>query len=80
MHPLGGALPLLYEPVHVTSGALVAHVHSFASLCSRTSQYCGTFVPLSVSLWNDLDDSVFDCVGLLGFKSSFKTDSMFSSD
>ena len=28
-----------------------------------------TFVPLSVSLWNDLADSVFDGVGLAGFKS-----------
>ena len=26
-------------------------------------------VPLSVSLWNDLGDSVFDGVGLAGFKS-----------
>ena len=27
------------------------------------------FVPLSVSLWNGLSDSVFDGVGLAGFKS-----------
>ena len=27
------------------------------------------FVPLSVSLWNDLSDPVFDGVGLAGFKS-----------
>ena len=26
-------------------------------------------MPLSVSLWNDLDDPVFDGVGLAGFKS-----------
>ena len=26
-------------------------------------------MPLSVSLWNDLGDPVFDCVGLAGFKS-----------
>ena len=32
-------------------------------------QYCRTFVPLSVSLWNDLSDPVFDGVGLAGFKS-----------
>ena len=32
-------------------------------------QYRRTFVPLSVSLWNDLADPVFDGVGLAGFKS-----------
>ena len=29
-----------------------------------------TFIPLSVSLWNNLGDHVFDGVGLAGFKSS----------
>ena len=28
-----------------------------------------TFIPLSVSLWNDVADPVFDGVGLAGFKS-----------
>ena len=55
-------------PAHVTCGGLVAHRHSFAALCCRTSQYRRTFVPLSVSLWNDLDDPVFDGVGQAGFK------------
>ena len=31
--------------------------------------YRRTFVPLSVFLWNDLADPVFDGVGLAGFKS-----------
>ena len=35
----------------------------------QTSQYHRTFIPLSVSLWNDLVDPVFDDVGLAGFKS-----------
>ena len=35
----------------------------------RTSQYCRTFVPVSLSLWNDLANPVFDGVGLAGFKS-----------
>ena len=30
---------------------------------------CRTFIPLSVSLWNDLVDPVFDGVGFAGFKS-----------
>ena len=28
-----------------------------------------TFIPLSLSLWNDLADPVFDGVGLAGFRS-----------
>ena len=41
-------------------------------LCTTSLQnlaYRRTFVPLSVSLWNDLVDPVFDGVGLAGFKS-----------
>ena len=64
MHPLSGALPLPYVL------AAKAHRHSFAPPRCRTSQYRKTFVPLSVSLWNDLSDPVFDGVGLSGFKST----------
>ena len=70
LHPLYGTLPVPYVPVRVTRGALVAHRYTYAPPRCRTSQYCRTFVPLSVSLWNDLDDPVFDGVGLAGFKSS----------
>ena len=69
MYPLSGALPLRYVPACVTRGALVAHRHSFSPPRCKTSQYCRSFVPLSVSLWNDLSDSVFDGVGVAGFKS-----------
>ena len=69
MHPLSGALPLPYVPARVTHGALVAHKHSFAPPRCGTSQYRRTFVHLSVSLWNDLSDPVFDGVGLTCFKS-----------
>ena len=65
MHPLRGALPLPYVPARVTRGAL----RSFAPPRCRTSQYRRSFVPLSVSLWNDFSDPVFDGVGLAGFKS-----------
>ena len=54
MHPLSGALPLLYVPARVTSGALVAQRHSSMPPRCKTSQYRRTFVPLFVSLWNDL--------------------------
>ena len=69
MHPLSGALPLPYVPARVTRGALVAHRHSFTPPRCRTSEYRRTFVPLPVSLWNDLSDPVFDGVQLAGFKS-----------
>ena len=69
MHPLSGALTLPYVPARVRLGALDAHWHSFAPPRCRTSQYLRTFVPLSVSLWNDLSDPVFDGVGLALFKN-----------
>ena len=72
MHTLSGALPLPYVPECVTRGDLVAHSHSFAPPRCNTSQYRRSFVPLSVSLWNDLSDPVFDGVGLSGFKSRAK--------
>ena len=69
MHPLNGALPGPYVPVRVTRGALVAYQCTYAPPRCRTLQYSRTFIPFSVSLWNDLANPVFDCVGLAGFKS-----------
>ena len=69
MHPLNGALPGPYVPVRVTPGGLVTHRYSYASPLCRTSQYIRTFISLSVSLWNDLANPVFDGVRLAGFKS-----------
>ena len=68
-HPLCGALPVPYVPVRVTRGDLIAHRYTYAPPRCRTSQYRTTFISLSVSLWNDLVDPVFDGVGLAGFKS-----------
>ena len=69
MRPINGALPGPYVPVRVARGALVEHRYRYAPLHCRTSQYRRTFIRLSVSLWNDLTDPVFDVVGLAGFKS-----------
>ena len=69
MHSLNDALPGPYVPVRVTRGALVAHRYTYAPPRYKTSQYCRTFVPFSVSLWNDLADPLFDGAGLAGFKS-----------
>ena len=68
-HPLSGALPVPHVPVRVTRGALIAHRYTLVPPRCRTSQYSRTFIPLSVSLWNNLVDLVFDGVGLAGFKS-----------
>ena len=73
IHQLHGALPVPYVPVRVTCGALVTHRHTYASPHCKTSQYCRDFIPFSVSLWNDLDDPVFDGVGLAGFKTRANT-------
>ena len=69
MHSLCGPLPVPYVPVRVTRGALIAHRYTYAPPRCRTSQYRITFISLSVYLWNDLVDLVFDGVGLAGFKS-----------
>ena len=69
VHPLNGALPGPYVPVRVTRGALVAHLYTYAPPRCRTLQYSRTFIPISVSLWNDLPNPVLDGVGLAGFKS-----------
>ena len=68
-HPLNGALPGPYVPVRVTRGALIAHWYTYALPRCRTLQFSRTFIPISVSLWNDLPNPVFDGVGLAGFKS-----------
>ena len=76
VHPLNGARPGPYTLV--TRGAMVAHRFTYrtsvlvahrtsAAPRCRTSQYRRTFIALSVSLWNDLANPVFDGVGLAGF-------------
>ena len=69
VHPLNGALTGPYVPAWVTRGTLVAHRYTYAPPRCRTLQYSMTFIPFSVSLWNDLANTVFDGVGLAGFKS-----------
>ena len=60
---LCGALPVPYVPVRVTRGDLISHRYTFAPPRCRTSKYRRTFISLSVSLWNDLVDPVYDGVG-----------------
>ena len=68
-HPLYGALRVPYVQVRVTRGVVVAHRNNYVPPRCRTSQYHRTFISLSVYLWNDLCDPVFDGVGFSGFKS-----------
>ena len=53
----------------VTRGAVIAHRYTYAPPRCRIWQYRRAFIPLSVSLWNDLANPVFDSVLLAGFKS-----------
>ena len=69
MNPLYGVLPGPYPPARGTRGTLVAPPYTYAPPVCRTSQYHMTFIHLSVSLWNDLGDSLFNAVELAGFKS-----------
>ena len=69
MHNLYGALPDPHVPVRVTRGALIVHRYTSAPPSCRTLQYRRTFIPLSVSLWNDLGNPLFDGVRLACFKS-----------
>ena len=71
VHPLNGALPGPYVPARVTRGALAAHRYTYPPPRCRTLQYSRTFIPFSVSLWNDLANPVFDGVGLAGFKGQY---------
>ena len=57
------------DQVHPMHHLYCAQPGQHAPLCCRTSQHLGTFIPLSVSLWNDLGDPVFDGMGLACFKS-----------
>ena len=69
VRPLNGALPRPYVPARVTHGSLVANRYTYAPPGCRTLQHSRTFIPFTVSLWNDLANPVFDVVGLAGFKS-----------
>ena len=63
VHALNGALPGPHVAARVTRFALVAHRYTYAPPRCRTLQYSMTFIPFSVSLWNDLanpDSMVWD--------------------
>ena len=62
MHPLYGALLVPYVPVRITRVTVAAYRFTYALPRCRTSQHPSTFIPLSVSLWNDFTDPVFDMV------------------
>ena len=60
--------------VLTSPGVIVTVAESLIRDLGRVSEeypteYRKTFMPLSVSIWNDLTDPVFCGVGLAGFKS-----------
>ena len=59
MHPLNDALPGPYTSAGYTR-CPGSTSDTYAPPRCRTSKYCRTFVPLSVSFWNDLAYFVFD--------------------
>ena len=63
------AIPVPCVPVLVRRGAFIAHRYTYEPPRCRTLQYRRTFILLSVCLWNDMVDPVFDGVGLACFKS-----------
>ena len=70
MYILSGGLPVPYVPVRVTRSASVTRPYNtHLPPRSRTSQYRRTFILFSVHLLDDLDDPIFNYVGLAGFKS-----------
>ena len=73
MHPLYVVLPGPYVPVRLTRGAVISHRHTHAPPGCTTSHNRRNFIPLSVSLWNDVGDPIFDSVELAGFKSRANT-------
>ena len=69
MHALSGSLPAPYMRVRASRDALVAHRYTYAPPRCGTSQHRKNCIPLTVSMWNDLTDLMFDGVGLASFKS-----------
>ena len=67
LHHLYGALPVPYVLVRVIRGAVIAHRYTYSPSRCRTSQYSRTFITVSISLWNDLIDPLFEGVGLADF-------------
>ena len=66
MHPLNNALPGPYVQCGLHA---VPRSHIGVLMCRLAAEPAKPFFSLSVHLWNDLADPVFDGVGLAGFKS-----------
>ena len=78
-NPSTSTLWCLHVPfvsVRVTCGGIVAHRYSYAPSRCRSSQYRITFIPHSVSLCNDIGDSLYDGVRLVAFDSFWHTCSL----
>ena len=63
-------LLLVHVSVHVSDKWYTFQKRVGTARYCRITHYPRTFIPLSVSLWIDLANPVFDGVGLAGFKSN----------
>ena len=68
VHPLNGALPGPYVPVRVTR-VLWSHIGTLMRRLTAEPRNTAGLISVTVSLWIDLANPVFDGVGLAGFKS-----------
>ena len=67
IHSLYGDLPVPYVSVQITQNQLVTRRCSDAPPRSEPCSTQGLLFLCQYSLWNDLGDPVFDCVGMGGF-------------
>ena len=68
-HPLYEMLPGPRVVLRETRGSLSLHRHAFEVPRCKTDQFQRSFIPRMVRLWNVLDCSVFDGVGVGSFKT-----------
>ncbi len=69
LHPLNEMLPAPFVAGRVTRGAASAHRNVLSIPVCRTSQFKRSFIPSLTATWNGLADSVFEGVGVSGFKT-----------
>ena len=67
-HPVGSYVPAPFIPRRHTRFAVNRHSRTFDAVRCRTVQFSRCFVPVCVSLWNSLTESVFDGEGIGSFK------------
>jgi hypothetical protein len=68
-HPLARFLPQRFVPARSTRRTDALHQYALNPVRARTAQFSRSYFPCVVKLWNALNGSAFDGVGLDSFKS-----------